>query len=69
MKKIITKHNDLLDPKYVMELLCYKDAPSFYQTVRREGIPYVAITQRKFLFPRPELEAWLAKRHSHGGLN
>lgn len=68
MKKSITNHNDLLDPKFVMQLLGYKDAASFYQTVRREGIPFVAITQRKFRFPRPELEAWLAKRYSNGGL-
>jgi excisionase family DNA binding protein len=51
-----------------MEHLGYKDAASFYQMVRREGIPFVTITQRKFRFPRPELEAWLAKRYSNGGL-
>lgn len=69
MQKKPEKFNDLLDPKLVMEHLGYKDAASFYQMVRREGIPFVTITQRKFRFPRPELEAWLTKRHSHGGLN
>ncbi len=60
---------DLLDPSQVMRILGYKDRASFYQTVRKEGIPHVTINSRKIRFPQPELEAWLAKRYSRGGLN
>ena len=60
---------DLIDPEAVKQMLGYKDSASFYETVRREGIPHVTINQRRIRFPRPELEAWLAKRYSHGGLN
>lgn len=65
----ISISSDLLDPSYVMCALGYKDRASFYQTVRKEGIPYITINSRRIVFPRPELEAWLSKRHSHGGLN
>jgi predicted DNA-binding transcriptional regulator AlpA len=60
---------DLLDPSRVMQIFGYKDRASFYQTVRKEGIPHLTINSRRILFPRPELEAWLAKRNSHGGLS
>jgi predicted DNA-binding transcriptional regulator AlpA len=52
-----------------MQIFGYKDRASFYQTVRKEGIPHITINSRRILFPRPELEAWLAKRNSHGGLS
>jgi hypothetical protein len=69
MKKIEIINTDLIDPSHVMRILGYKDRASFYQTVRKEGIPHITINARKILFPKPELDAWLTKRYSNGGLN
>lgn len=46
----------------VMELLGYKDSTTFFQAVRRIGLPYVRITRSKTVFRADDLNAWMASR-------
>jgi predicted DNA-binding transcriptional regulator AlpA len=50
----------------VMQLLGYGDRGAFWQFVRRSGLPHHRLNQRRILFERTALNAWLAAR-SVGG--
>jgi hypothetical protein len=58
--------SEYLPSKHVMRLLCCKNSASFYETVRKQGIPHVTINRRKIVFPAAALNAWLASRSSTG---
>lgn len=45
-----------------MRLLDYKDSTTFWQAVRRAGVPFVRVSARKALFRERDLEAWMDAR-------
>jgi predicted DNA-binding transcriptional regulator AlpA len=51
-----------LKPTEVMQALGYSDRTSFWQFVARNGVPHIRLNQRRILFERDALEAWLASR-------
>ena len=46
----------------VMNLLGYEDSTTFWQAVRRAGIPFVRVSTRRALFRERDLEAWMQAR-------
>lgn len=46
----------------VMALLGYRDRGSFWFFVRSRGVPHIVLNQRKIVFDRRALNAWLARR-------
>lgn len=50
----------------VRELLGYANRSCFWEAVRRAGIPYIKLNQRRFLFDAAEVEAWLKRRTIQG---
>ena len=49
-------------PGEVMLLLGYKDRSAFWGFVHRHGVPNIRLNQRRIIFPRSALEAWLQAR-------
>lgn len=45
-----------------MALLGYDDSTSFWQAVRRAGIPFVRISPRRSVFRERDIEAWMDAR-------
>ena len=45
-----------------MSLLGYKDSTTWWQAVRRAGIPFVRISSRRAVFRERDLEAWMEAR-------
>lgn len=45
--------------KETMTLFGYSDSTSFWQSVRRAGIPFVRVSARRALFRERDLEAWM----------
>lgn len=54
----------LLTPKEVRRLLNYKGScsSSFWAFVRAEGVPFIRLNARRYLFDPAAVEAWLRKR-------
>jgi predicted DNA-binding transcriptional regulator AlpA len=48
----------------VMALLGYRNRASFWEFVRRKGVPHVRLGPRKIVFDEVALKAWLARRSS-----
>jgi predicted DNA-binding transcriptional regulator AlpA len=48
----------------VMEMLGYKNRASFWDFVRRSGVPHVRLNQRRIMFDEIALADWLARRGS-----
>jgi len=48
----------------VMEMLGYKNRASFWDFVRRSGVPHVRLNQRRIMFDEIALADWLARRSS-----
>lgn len=46
----------------VMELLGYQDRASFWDFVRRSGVPHVRLNARRILFEEQALLDWLRRR-------
>jgi len=46
----------------VMAMLGYSDRSSFWQAVRRSGIPYVRVNARRCIFDHAQLMAWIQRR-------
>lgn len=46
----------------VMTMLGYADRSSFWQSVKRSGIPYIRVNARRCLFDQRQLSAWLLRR-------
>lgn len=46
----------------VMQLLGYSDRSAFWQSVKRSGIPFVRINQRRCIFEESQIRAWLDRR-------
>lgn len=46
----------------VMTMLGYKDRGSFWFFVRSKGVPHIVLNQRRIVFDRRALNAWLARR-------
>ena len=46
----------------VMELLGYQDRASFWDFVRRSGVPHVRLNARRVLFEEQALLDWLRRR-------
>jgi len=42
-----------------LALFRYEDSTTFWQAVRRAGIPFVRISARRALFRERDLEAWM----------
>ena len=55
-----------LHPDEVRKILGYANRASFWTAVKRGGIPYIRVNQRRFLFDEEEVSAWL-DRHRVGG--
>ena len=65
-------HMDLIPAHVVMGLLHYTNRASFWEAVKKEGIPYYRITKRRILFCRRAVERWLKSRcsiNTKGGSN
>jgi hypothetical protein len=45
-----------------MRLFGYKDSTTFFQSVRRAGIPFVRVSARRTIFRERDLEAWMDAR-------
>jgi excisionase family DNA binding protein len=45
-----------------MRLLGYKDSTTFWQAVRRGGLPFVRVSARRALFRECDIEAWMEAR-------
>jgi hypothetical protein len=52
----------MLKASEVASFLRIPNRSTFWETVRRYGIPHTKITRRKILFPRAKFIAWLEKR-------
>lgn len=52
----------VLSTEETMALLGYDDSTSFWQAVRRAGIPFVRISARRAVFRERDLEAWMDSR-------
>jgi len=52
----------ILSTEETMALLGYGDSTSFWQAVRRAGIPFVRISARRAVFRERDLESWLDAR-------
>ncbi|AKC82916.1 hypothetical protein IMCC26134_09270 [Verrucomicrobia bacterium IMCC26134] len=48
--------------KEVMVLLGYRDPGSFWFFVRSQGVPHIVLNQRKIVFDRRALDAWIQRR-------
>ncbi len=48
----------------VMEMLGYKNRASFWDFVRRSGVPHVRLNQRRIMFDEIALADWLNRRSS-----
>jgi len=46
----------------VMELLGYQDRASFWDFVRRSGVPHVRLNARRILFEEQALLDWIRRR-------
>ena len=46
----------------VMALLRYRSRPGFFEAMRREGIPHIRVSSRRFVFPIAPLAEWMRKR-------
>ena len=46
----------------VMALLVYRNRASFWEFVRRSGVPHVRLNARRIMFEEQALRAWLARR-------
>jgi predicted DNA-binding transcriptional regulator AlpA len=55
---------DMLTAKDVMARFGYSCRTSFWQMVKREGVPHVRINARVIKFEAGPLEEWLEKRRS-----
>jgi predicted DNA-binding transcriptional regulator AlpA len=56
----------MLKTAEVMELFGYADSTTFWQAVRRAGIPFVRVSSRKSLFREHDIEAWMRSRTKGG---
>lgn len=45
-----------------MRLFNYKDSTTFFQAVRRAGIPFIRVSARRAMFRERDLEAWMDAR-------
>lgn len=45
-----------------MALLGYRDRGSFWFFVRSQGVPHIVLNQRRIVFDRHALDAWLQRR-------
>lgn len=52
----------LIEPKVVAEKIGFQNRASFWEWVRRENVPCVRLSSRKFGFPPARLQAWLDSR-------
>jgi predicted DNA-binding transcriptional regulator AlpA len=48
----------------VMTLLGYTSRASFWEFVRRSGVPHIRLNARRIMFEEKALLAWLAQRSS-----
>ena len=46
----------------VMALLGYRNRASFWEFVRRSGVPHVRLNARRIMFEEQALRAWLGRR-------
>ena len=49
----------------VMATLGYSNRSSFWEFVRRNGVPHIRLNQRKIIFEEDALGDWLNSRSSH----
>ena len=52
----------VLSTEETMAALGYDDRTSFWQAVRRAGLPFVRISARRAVFRERDLEAWMDDR-------
>jgi hypothetical protein len=45
-----------------MRLLNYTDSTTFWQAVKRAGVPFIRISARRAIFRERDLEAWMDAR-------
>lgn len=50
-----------------MKMLGYANAAAFYEFVRTQGVPFVALNKRRIVFEEHLLTNWLDRRASNGG--
>ncbi len=53
---------DLLDSKTIMKRYGYKNRASFWDFVRRQGVPHIQLNARVIRFDPVALARWEAKR-------
>ena len=49
----------------VMATLGYSNRSSFWEFVRRNGVPHIRLNQRKIIFEEDALGDWLSRRSSN----
>ncbi|MBC8008595.1 MAG: hypothetical protein H7067_00685 [Burkholderiales bacterium] len=59
---VILGSGRLLSTTEVMALLGYRDSTTFWQAMRRIGLPFVRLTAKKAVFREADVEAWLSAR-------
>ncbi len=52
----------IFQTKDAMQLLGFSDSTSFWQAVKRSGLPYVRISARRAIFRETDLTAWMDSR-------
>lgn len=53
-----------LKSSVVMTTLGYVNRSSFWEFVRKSGVPHIRLNRRNIIFEQQELDGWLARRSS-----
>jgi hypothetical protein len=59
----------LVSSKVVMPRLGYRNRASFWEFVRRHGVPHIRFNARRIMFEPNALNNWLSRRSSNGVVN
>lgn len=60
-----TRPPSFLKSDAVMQLLGYRNRSSFWEFVRRSGVPHVRLNPRRIIFEERALNDWLSRRSSN----
>ena len=63
LQRVVTRPvGDVLTTEQAMRRLGYTDADAFRDAVHEQGIPYVRMNKRRWMFEAIALDAWIAER-------
>lgn len=55
---------NLVPSDRVMQFFGYSNRAAFWQFVRTNGVPFIALNRRRYMFDPVELNAWIRKRNT-----